>query len=156
GRTPGKRMVGIEIIATDGSAPGVGAILTRNVFRLIDSFPGAYAVGLIATMATRNGVRIGDMAAGTLLVYARAEALPLPAAGEQGDRWQNALARMKRLGRRRTEDALDAAAMADDYRMLAHDVANVRPHVATTDAPKDRAREYLEAAYAQAHAVLHK
>src|SRR5262249_20755672 len=40
-----------------------------NVFRLVDSFPVAYAVGLVTTMFTRNHVRIGDLAAGTLLVY---------------------------------------------------------------------------------------
>ena len=49
--------------------PRVGALLTRNVFRLVDSFPVAYGVGLVATMVTRNHVRIGDLAAGTLLVY---------------------------------------------------------------------------------------
>jgi uncharacterized RDD family membrane protein YckC len=69
GRTPGKRMAGVQIVSRDGGAPGVGALLVRNVFRLIDSFPIAYAVGLVTTMLTRNHVRIGDLAAGTLLVY---------------------------------------------------------------------------------------
>ena len=41
--------------------------------------------------------------------------------------------------------------MADDYRMLAHDVAKVRRLL-----PDSRAREYLEAAYAQAHANLYR
>jgi uncharacterized RDD family membrane protein YckC len=70
GRTPGKRMAGVQIVSRDGGAPGVGSLLARNVFRLIDSFPVAYAVGLVTTMVTRNHVRIGDLAAGTLLVYA--------------------------------------------------------------------------------------
>lgn len=69
GRTPGKRMAGVQIVSRDGGSPGVGALLTRNVFRLVDSFPVAYAVGLVATMVTRNHVRIGDLAAGTVLVY---------------------------------------------------------------------------------------
>jgi uncharacterized RDD family membrane protein YckC len=69
GLTPGKRFAGIQIVGRDGGAPGVGSVLTRNVFRLIDSFPFAYAVGLVTTMLTRNSVRIGDLAAGTLLVY---------------------------------------------------------------------------------------
>jgi uncharacterized RDD family membrane protein YckC len=69
GRTPGKRMAGVQIVSREGGAPGVGALLVRNVFRLIDSFPVAYAVGLVTTMFTRNHVRIGDLAAGTLLVY---------------------------------------------------------------------------------------
>jgi len=69
GRTPGKRMAGVSIISRDGSAPGVGALLTRNVFRLIDSLPLFYGIGLIAVMMTHEHRRIGDLAAGTLLVY---------------------------------------------------------------------------------------
>ncbi|MFL6600682.1 MAG: RDD family protein [Steroidobacteraceae bacterium] len=69
GHTPGKRMAGLQIVSRDGGAPGVGSLLARNVFRLVDSFPVAYAVGLVTTMVTRDHVRIGDLAAGTLLVY---------------------------------------------------------------------------------------
>ncbi len=71
GRTPGKRIAGVRLVAQHGGAPGAGALATRNVFRLIDSFPLFYGVGLVATMLTRNRVRIGDLAAGTLLVYER-------------------------------------------------------------------------------------
>ncbi len=73
GLTPGKRIAGVQIVGRDGGAPSVGSVLTRNVFRLIDSFPFAYAVGLVTTMLTRNSVRIGDLAAGTLLVYAHSD-----------------------------------------------------------------------------------
>jgi len=70
GQTPGKRMAGVRLVAlTDGGAPGVGALLVRNVFRLVDSLPSFYAVGLLTTMLTKNAVRIGDIAAGTVLVY---------------------------------------------------------------------------------------
>ena len=48
GRTPGKRMAGVRIVARDGGAPSVGALLVRNVFRLIDSLPLLYGVGLVA------------------------------------------------------------------------------------------------------------
>ena len=43
----------------------------RNVFRLIDSLPAFYGVGLALVVFTRDHVRCGDMAAGTLLVYER-------------------------------------------------------------------------------------
>jgi uncharacterized RDD family membrane protein YckC len=69
GTTPGKRMAGVRIVARDGGAPSAGALLVRNVFRLIDSLPVFYGVGLVAAVATREHLRIGDMAAGTLLVY---------------------------------------------------------------------------------------
>lgn len=94
GRTPGKRMAGVHIVARDGSSPGVGALLTRNVFRLVDSLPLCYGVGLLATLVTRDHVRIGDMAAGTLLAYERnnvvllapAPAVSVPREGEQSAR----------------------------------------------------------------------
>jgi uncharacterized RDD family membrane protein YckC len=71
GRTPGKRSAGIRIVTRAGGAPGPGALLVRNVFRLIDSLPIAYGVGLTLMVLTRESLRCGDMAAGTLLVYER-------------------------------------------------------------------------------------
>lgn len=76
GRTPGKRAAGVQIVTRDGGAPGVGALLTRNVFRLIDSLPLCYGVGLVAAALTHEHLRIGDMAAGTLLVYERGATAP--------------------------------------------------------------------------------
>jgi uncharacterized RDD family membrane protein YckC len=69
GRTPGKRMAGVRIVARDGGVPSAGALLTRNVFRLLDNLPMFYGVGIISVIATAQHVRVGDMAAGTLLVY---------------------------------------------------------------------------------------
>jgi uncharacterized RDD family membrane protein YckC len=69
GSTPGKRMAGVRIVSRDGTAAGVGALLVRNVFRLIDSLPVCYGLGLTLVGVTREQVRCGDMAAGTLLVY---------------------------------------------------------------------------------------
>jgi uncharacterized RDD family membrane protein YckC len=70
GQTPGKRIAGVRLVAlADGGAPGIGALLVRNVFRLVDCLPSLYAIGLVTTMVTKNAVRIGDIAAGTVLVY---------------------------------------------------------------------------------------
>jgi uncharacterized membrane protein SpoIIM required for sporulation len=65
--------------------------------------------------------------------------------------WKTAAARTRRLSKRKTDDAADATSMVDDYRMLAHDVARVRRLL-----PDSRTREYLEAAYAQAHSTLYR
>jgi len=81
GSTPGKRTAGVRIVARDGSAASAGALLARNAFRIIDSLPALYCVGLVTAIVTREHVRIGDMAAGTLLVYEHAEAR-LPAAAQ--------------------------------------------------------------------------
>jgi uncharacterized RDD family membrane protein YckC len=69
GSTPGKRLAGVRVVTRDGGAPGAGALLVRNVFRLIDSLPLAYGLGLTLVALTREHVRCGDMAAGTLLIY---------------------------------------------------------------------------------------
>jgi uncharacterized RDD family membrane protein YckC len=71
GRTPGKRMTGLRVVTLSGATPGVGTLLMRNVFRLVDALPVFYLLGMAVVMATRRHVRIGDLAAGTLLVYDR-------------------------------------------------------------------------------------
>lgn len=68
GRTPGKRIAGARIVTREGSMPGTGALLTRNLFRLIDSLPLFYVVGLMCCLFTAERVRFGDLAAGTVLV----------------------------------------------------------------------------------------
>jgi uncharacterized RDD family membrane protein YckC len=77
GRTPGKRMAGVRIVTHDGALPAVPAHLIRSVFRLIDSFPVFYGIGLVTAVVTKNHVRIGDLAAGTLLVYDRGQEVVL-------------------------------------------------------------------------------
>ncbi len=69
GRTPGKRMAGVRIVSITGQTPTVGALLIRNVFRLIDSLPLFYILGLGVALFNQRNVRIGDIAAGTLLVF---------------------------------------------------------------------------------------
>jgi uncharacterized membrane protein SpoIIM required for sporulation/uncharacterized RDD family membrane protein YckC len=233
GRTPGKRIAGVRIVARDGSTPSLGALLTRNVFRLVDSLPVAYGVGLVTTLATADHVRIGDMAAGTLLVHERGnielpkhsdnaapqhtlatvdaeivsdllsrwsqlgatarrklantllarygmgptterradnalrnqlqqllksapkrsaldEALKV-AVLRHSSRWQDAAARAERLSREPATDLADATQMADDYRLLAHDLTRVRRLM-----PNTRVRQYLEGAYARAHNTLYR
>lgn len=68
GSTPGKRMAGVRIVTRSGDIPGIGALLIRNVFRMVDSLPVAYLVGLATALVTAQHVRIGDIAAGTLLI----------------------------------------------------------------------------------------
>jgi uncharacterized RDD family membrane protein YckC len=69
GRTPGKRMAGVRIVTQEAQLPGVMAHLIRNVLRILDSLPIGYVIGLVATLLTEKSVRIGDIAAGTVLIY---------------------------------------------------------------------------------------
>lgn len=68
GRTPGKRMAGVRIVDINGRTPSTGALILRNVFRLVDSLPSLYMVGLTVCLFSKKAVRIGDMAAGTMLI----------------------------------------------------------------------------------------
>ncbi len=74
GLTPGKRMAGVRILSRDGGQPSTTALLLRNMFRLVDSLPATYLVGLTTCFLTRQRIRIGDLAAGTLLVLDNAAA----------------------------------------------------------------------------------
>ncbi len=69
GRTPGKRMAGVRLVTLNGLTPGSSALLLRNIFRLLDCLPGFYILGLATVALTRNQVRIGDIAAGLVMVY---------------------------------------------------------------------------------------
>jgi uncharacterized RDD family membrane protein YckC len=75
GRTPGKRMAGVRLVTQQGGLPGAGAILTRNIFRVLDCLPAFYLVGLSSCMISAQRLRIGDMAAGTVLVLDTTEAV---------------------------------------------------------------------------------
>jgi uncharacterized RDD family membrane protein YckC len=72
GNSPGKRYAGVAVVDEQGAPPTAGAIIIRNVFRLIDGLPFAYTIGLVTVMLSRQHVRFGDMVAGTILVKKRA------------------------------------------------------------------------------------
>ena len=73
GRTPGKRVARIRVIQRSGRAIGLFESMARNLVRYIDMQPFPfYAVGVIAIFATRQHQRLGDLAAGTLVVRDRA------------------------------------------------------------------------------------
>jgi uncharacterized membrane protein SpoIIM required for sporulation len=70
---------------------------------------------------------------------------------QRSDAWKVAADRARRLMTRSTNDVDDAAKLVDEYRLLAHDLARARRLM-----PESRARNFLESAYALAHATLHK
>jgi uncharacterized membrane protein SpoIIM required for sporulation len=69
----------------------------------------------------------------------------------RSERWKAAAARAQRLAREPAADLAEATQMADDYRLLAHDLARARRLI-----PNTRAREYLEATYVRAHGTLYR
>ena len=79
GRTPGKRVARIRVIQRSGRAIGLFESMARNFIRYIDMIPWLvpYAVGTIAIFVTRDHQRLGDLAAGTLVVRDRIEEAPV-------------------------------------------------------------------------------
>ncbi len=95
GATPGKKAMGLAVVHDNGTPIGWPASLIRNLLRVIDFFPVMYGLGLLSMLINRQFKRLGDLAAGTLVVYveaaaradsvigAEARALPVPLAVEE-------------------------------------------------------------------------
>jgi uncharacterized RDD family membrane protein YckC len=76
GRTPGKRLNGLRVVRSEGSPVGFLTSAVRNVLRLIDFLPTLYVVGIVTILASPRNQRLGDLAAGTLVVRERLGAQP--------------------------------------------------------------------------------
>ena len=78
GRTPGKRWTGLRVVKKGGTPIGFLASCLRNIMRIVDSLPGFYLVGILSVMFTANNQRLGDLAAGTIVVRERRQSTALP------------------------------------------------------------------------------
>ena len=70
GATPGKKAMGLAVVHDDGTPVGLPASMIRNLLRVVDFLPIFYGVGLISTLADPDFRRLGDLAAGTLVIHA--------------------------------------------------------------------------------------
>jgi len=69
--TPGKLLLGLRVVGSDGARPSVGAIVLRTLLRIVDWLPFFYLVGFIAILATGSRRRrLGDLAAKTSVARA--------------------------------------------------------------------------------------
>lgn len=71
GQTPGKRAMKIRVVRTDGRAVTFFSSSVRNLLRIIDFLPIGYLAGVICMMVDKHERRIGDLAAGTVVVVDR-------------------------------------------------------------------------------------
>jgi uncharacterized RDD family membrane protein YckC len=71
GQTLGKRLSGIRVVRLDGFALEPGGILVRNLFRVIDNMPVMWIVPLLS----KKSQRLGDMVAGTVVVFDKPESI---------------------------------------------------------------------------------
>ncbi len=68
GQTPGKRWVGIRVVRLDGAPVGFFESAVRNLLRLVDFLPGLYGAGVVTMLVNPLHRRLGDLAAGTVLI----------------------------------------------------------------------------------------
>ena len=69
GRTPGKHWLGLRVVHDDGTPVGWASSLTRNLLRFVDLLPFGYFLGALSCLGHPAFKRLGDIAAGTLVVY---------------------------------------------------------------------------------------
>lgn len=72
GQSPGKRWLRLRVLRIDGTPITVREAVIRNLVRIIDFLPVFYGVGLVAMFVNRRDRRLGDFAAGTLVVHEEA------------------------------------------------------------------------------------
>lgn len=73
GRTPGKRALGLRVVAGNGAPVGWLAAFLRNLLRTVDMLPFGYAAGLVSCLADAHGRRLGDLVADTQVVHVARE-----------------------------------------------------------------------------------
>ena len=77
GQTPGKRVLKLRVIKDTGRQITLFEALARNLLRPIDYLPSLYLVGVITMLTNKRSKRLGDLAAGTVVVHEQADAQPL-------------------------------------------------------------------------------
>jgi uncharacterized RDD family membrane protein YckC len=68
GQTPGKRAGRLRVIRRTGQPIGASEAMVRNLIRIVDFMPGFYGVGLISMFIDKEARRLGDFAAGTIII----------------------------------------------------------------------------------------
>lgn len=77
GRTPGKKMMGLVVVNDDLTPIGWGTSVIRNLLRWADFFPVLYTAGLVTMACNKHFQRLGDIAAGTLVIYRQNDKSPV-------------------------------------------------------------------------------
>ncbi len=71
GQTPGKRALGLRVVKENGLPLSILDVVIRDIVRVMDFFPFGYGIGVIAMFANSRAKRLGDFAAGTLVVKSK-------------------------------------------------------------------------------------
>lgn len=67
--TPGKYMLGVQVMMANGLPITPAGCLTRNLMRAVDMLPLMYAFAIVTMLLRRDARRLGDLAGGTVVAY---------------------------------------------------------------------------------------
>jgi uncharacterized RDD family membrane protein YckC len=101
GRSPGKALLGLRVLRDGGEPIDLRASLVRNLLRVVDVLPANYLIGLTAMVLSPESKRLGDFAAGTIVVRLDRPPVAAPLTSETGaePRFRFDRAQIARLGR---------------------------------------------------------
>lgn len=77
GQTPGKKQMGLAVVNDDLTPVTWSTSMVRNLLRVVDFLPSAYLFGLISMVLNDRFARLGDLAAGTLVIHRSTESKAL-------------------------------------------------------------------------------
>jgi uncharacterized RDD family membrane protein YckC len=122
GQTPGKRLMGIRVIHWRGTGISFYESAVRNLVRVVDAMPFFYGLGFAIAACNRERLRLGDLAAGTLVVHVERGAKPIRAvqdARTEADRARLGLLRQRlsQLSREQKQTLLDLCLRRDQLRV---------------------------------------
>jgi uncharacterized RDD family membrane protein YckC len=154
GQTPGKRLFRLRVVSEAGYPLSPLGSIIRNIVRIIDFFPLFYGIGIIVMFFNRRARRLGDLAAGTLVVKMRDEVrlqslLPIASApAPEAVRLQSSGARLDEADIALAESFLRRSSQLSNKDALALEIAQrlssklQLPAEATPNSP-ERAHEFL-------------
>lgn len=76
GQTPGKRAMKVRVLRDDGRPINFFEVMVRNVVRVADMLPVGYALGVLSILFSKKNKRLGDYAAGTVVIKERRQMVP--------------------------------------------------------------------------------
>lgn len=68
GQTPGKKLLGLRVVRDGGYPADFSSVALRNIIRVGEAVFGFYAISAVVSIASPENKRLGDMAAGTIVV----------------------------------------------------------------------------------------
>jgi uncharacterized RDD family membrane protein YckC len=131
GQTPGKYLLGIRVVTWEGTGLSFMQSAGRNILRMVDGLPllpytmlvpVLYALGVSVAACNREQRRLGDLAAGTLVVHVERRPRPVHGARASGDEkeraWRiQARQRLAQLNREQKQTLLDLCLRRDQLRL---------------------------------------